>query len=206
MIDAALLGDIDIDCADRQPLLACVKHVCATIYKQGEPHRHNTGVYFHAVPELPFKPWCSLGYEQAEESGCYKIDLLHNHVYQGVRSEAHLVQLMNTEPMWDLFTHEEVIENLVHVHNHVQLVQELKPRSVTQLAQLLALIRPGKRHLVRKCVQEGWHSLEPEIWQADSAGYAFKKSHAISLAMTIVVQLNLQIEQLTQQDPQLFST
>lgn len=204
MTDRILLGDIDIDCADRQPLLACVKHVSATIYKQGEPHRHNTGVYFHTVPELPFQSWCSMGYEQAEHAGCYKIDLLHNHVYQGVRSEQHLVQLMNTEPMWELLTHEEVCKDLVHVHNHVKLVQLLRPQSVTELAMLLALIRPGKRHLVSKCEQSGWNSLEPEIWQVDNSGYAFKKSHAISLAMTIIMQLNLQIEQLTQQPDQLF--
>jgi hypothetical protein len=73
----------------------------------------------------------------------------------------------------------------------------MKPQHVTELACVLALIRPGKRYLVRKCEQSGFAAIQPEIWQPDEKGYTFKKSHSISLAWTIVIQLNLLIEGLT---------
>lgn len=191
------LGDIDIDTSDRQALLQHVPHVCAVIKRQGEIIKHNTGVYFHNVPVNPFNKYCSVTYTQAEDLGCYKIDVLNNSIYDQVRDEAHLQQLMRTPPMWDLLTHEEIVLQLAHINNHYDLVRRLKPQHVTDLACVLALIRPGKRHLVSKCERHGFQSIQPEVWQQDDQGYTFKKSHSISLAWTIVVQLNLLIEQLT---------
>jgi hypothetical protein len=191
-----LLGDIDIDTHDRSRLLQPLNHVPASASRNGQTVKHNTGVYFHAVPQDPFSKWCSLSYEQAEQQGCYKIDLLNNHIYSGVQSEAHLNHLMQTQPMWELLQHEEFVKELAHINNHVALVQQLKPRSVSELAMVLALIRPGKRHLVTKCAQQGWHSIESEVWTQDNQAYTFKKAHAISLAVAIVVQMNLLVEQL----------
>lgn len=189
-----MLGDIDIDTPDRNKLLAMLPHVPASARRNGSAVKHNTGVYFHKVPQDPFKKWCSLPYEQAEAQGCYKIDLLNNHIYSGVRSEAHLNHLLQTKPMWELLVHEEFVSQLAHINAHVGLVQQLKPQSVHELAMVLALIRPGKRYLVHKCVTQGWKSIEPEIWHPDHTGYAFKKSHSISLAVSIVVQMNLLVE------------
>jgi len=191
------LGDIDIDTSDRHALLQHVPHVCAVIHRQGEIIKHNTGVYFHQVPVNPFNTHCSVTYTQAEHMGCYKIDVLNNSIYDQVKDENHLQQLMNTPPMWDLLQHAEVVSQLAHIANHYDLVCKLKPQHVMDLACVLALIRPGKRYLVNRCAQQGFASIQPEIWQQDSNGYTFKKSHAISLSWTIVVQLNLLIEQLT---------
>ncbi len=188
------LGDIDIDTADRRTLLHVVEHVPASIRKKTHYSLHNSGVYFHNVPKHPFLDCCSIGYDEAENHNCYKIDILNNSIYSGVTSEAHLTHLMSITPMWELLEHLEVVQQLAHINNHFNLVKRLKPRTTTQLAMLLALIRPGKRHLVNKCQNQGWHSLEPEIWTPDSNGYTFKKSHSISLAVSIVVQLNLLVE------------
>lgn len=198
MTDQTLqLGDIDIDTPDRNKLLNKVAHVPARVNIKGKASRHNTGVYFHQVPQDPFTKWCSLPYDQAQQMGCYKIDLLNNHVYAGVKNSVHLQRLMRTPPMWQLLEHEEFVQNLAHVNQHADLVKKLRPQSVQQLAMVLALIRPGKRHLVHQCHQQGWHSIEPEIWQPTSDSYSFKKSHAISLAWTIVIQINLLIENLS---------
>jgi hypothetical protein len=190
----AQLGDIDIDTKDRSELLADLAHVPAVIERNGEFVKHNTGVYFHQVPVNPFMRWCSLHYQKAEKQGCYKIDVLNNSIYNMVRDETHLNQLMETEPMWDLLAHEEVVKELAHVNQHWELVKMLQPRSVIELAMLLALIRPAKRHLVKRCAQQGWHSIDNEIWTSDGSSYHFKKSHSISLAWTIVIQLNLMVE------------
>lgn len=198
MTDLNLLGDIDIDTGDRNQLLSVLEHIPATVDRNGKFTKHNTGVYFHQVPTDPFSNWCSLHYETAQEHGCYKIDVLNNHVYSKIRDENHLNHLLETPPLWELLQHQEIVQELVHIHQHYDLVQQLKPQSVPQLAMVLAMIRPGKRHLVRKCVQQGYDSIAEEIWSQDNRGYTFKKSHAISLAMVIVLQLNLLIETISQ--------
>lgn len=194
MIDLSQLGDIDIDTNDRNKLLHSLTHVPASVQRNGKWSKHNTGVYFHQVPTNPFKKWCSIPYDSAEQMGCYKIDLLNNSIYNNVRDENHLNHLLETPPMWELLQHQEVVSQLAHINQHWDLVRTLKPSSVMQLAMVLAMIRPGKRHLVKLCAQKGWHSIQDEIWTMDSSGYTFKKSHAVSLAMTIVLQLNLLVE------------
>jgi hypothetical protein len=196
MMDLSLLGDIDIDTGDRNALLGDLQHIPASIHKNGKMTRHNTGVYFHTVPVNPFGPWCSIHYEEAEQQGCYKIDVLNNHVYKNVRSETHLIQLMETSPVWEMLDYPEIVSQLIHINQHYDLVNRLKPRSVEQLAMVLALIRPGKRHLVNRCHTQGWDSIANEIWLQDKNGYTFKKSHGISLAMVVIVQMNLMVEQI----------
>lgn len=198
MIDLSLLGDIDIDTGDRNQLLSVLEHIPATVDRNGKFSKHNTGVYFHQVPTDPFSNWCSLNYQIAQEHGCYKIDVLNNHVYSQVRDESHLNHLLETPPMWELLHHEDVVKELVHINQHFDLVNRLRPTSVKELAMVLAMIRPGKRHLVNKCARDGWDSIADEIYTQDNRGYTFKKSHAISLSMVIVIQLNLLIETITQ--------
>ena len=200
MIDATKLGDIDIDTGDRHRLLMNLVHVPATVQRNGTAAKHNTGVYFHNVPQDPFQQWCSVNYQAAEHMGCYKIDLLNNSVYQSVRDENHLQRLMETPPMWELLDHAEVVSELAHIGQHFDLVSRLKPRSILELAMLLALIRPGKRHLIHKCETQGWQSIEREIWTVDAnQAFSFKKSHSLAYAHTIVIQLNLLIDTLENQ-------
>jgi hypothetical protein len=61
---------------------------------------------------------------------------------------------------------------------------------VIDLAVCLALVRPGKRHLIG----QPRHVIDAEIWQKTTA-YAFKKAHAVAFSASLVVQLNLLMEQ-----------
>jgi DNA polymerase III alpha subunit len=80
---------------------------------------------------------------------------------------------------------------LFHIGEYFWLVDKLKPKSVEQLAMLLAVMRPSKKHLANK----SWDKIEKEVWIAPTDGeYHFKKSHSISYSMAIVVQLNLLAE------------
>ena len=120
------------------------------------------------------------------------MDFLNNHVYEDIKDEAHLNKLLDTEPMWDLFGHKEIVEQLFHIHNHFDIVNTLKPKSVEQLAAVLAIIRPAKRHLAK----QNWNEIEVNVWKKPTDGtYFFKKSHAVGYAMAIVLQLNLLTEQ-----------
>jgi len=80
-----------------------------------------------------------------------------------------------------------IVNKLFHVHDHLDILQKLRPRSVEELAAVLAIIRPAKRHLLNN----NWNKIIEEVWVKPTDGtYYFKKSHAISYAILIVMQLN----------------
>ena len=93
-------GDIDIDFADRTKALSAMQHVPASIIRDGKINKHNTGVYFHAAPVDPITGLCSIDYESAEQHGLFKIDMLNVGVYEMVRDEAHLVEMMQRPIDW----------------------------------------------------------------------------------------------------------
>ena len=53
----------------------------------------------------------------------------------------------------------------------------------------IAIIRPGKKHLIEKVKNDGWNSIKDEIWVKEGNGYQFKKSHAISYATMITINM-----------------
>lgn len=184
--------DVDIDLLDRDVLLEKLPHIVARIDREDGYVKHNTGVYFQPIPYDPVTNLATIDHKAAEELGYFKIDFLNNSVYKGVRDEAHLNELANAEPEWSLLDHEEVVENLFHIGNYAKLVNDMKPRSVSQLAMLLAVIRPGKAHLQNK----SWDEIEADVWVKPTDGsYYFKRSHATAYAMTVVLHLNLLVEQ-----------
>lgn len=182
------MPDIDIDFLDREKALKLFKHVRASRVENGRLVKHNTGVYLHQVPVKAVEGVCAVPYDEAEEQGYFKIDFLNVGLYKGVRDEAHLVQLMNTEPLWDLLLDDNFNNLLFHVNGHGGILREMKPRCVQELAAVLAMIRPAKRHLIGK----SWDEVMKEVWtKPENDEYYFKKSHATAYAVAIVVQMNL---------------
>ena len=178
--------DVDIDFADREQILKLVAHRVAMQKDGGKERKHNTGVYFHHVPVNPFTGLCTLDYKQAESAGWFKIDLLNVGIYNNFTSNEQIDDLLTKEPMWELLEHREVIQQLFHIHNHSDTVIRMKPRSIDQLAMVLAVIRPGKKHLIGR----SWSEIEKEVWTKTEDVYSFKKSHSFGYAAAIVLQLN----------------
>ena len=187
-------GDIDIDFADRSKALEGMSFVPASIIKDGRISKHNTGVYFHAAPMDPVTGLCSIDYEDAERRGMFKIDMLNVSIYELVRDEDHLLDLMERSLDWSVFEDKEFVSKLFHLGNHSELTARLKPRSIEQLAMILALIRPGKKHLQRSCIDRGFGAIEGRIWLQADDEYVFKKSHAVGYAMLVYVHANLLLE------------
>ena len=188
-------GDVDIDFADRDHALQNIPYVAASIYRDQQLIKHNTGVYFHAVPVDPVTGQCSLDHKVAAEKHCYKIDLLNVGVYEQVRDEQHLLKLMNTPLDWNRLYEKEFCEKLFHISNYSKLVADLKPKSIMDLAIILALIRPSKKHLINKCKLHGFDAVQHEVWtKTDDDTYFFKKSHALGYSHVVVVHANLLIE------------
>ena len=81
-----------------------------------------------------------------------------------------------------------MVENLFHLNGHFNIVSKLEPRTIEQLAAVLAIIRPAKRGLMYK----DWVDIMKDVWIKPTDGsYFFKKSHAVAYAQAIVVQMNL---------------
>jgi hypothetical protein len=180
--------DVDIDMANRDEFLKLVNHTPASIEKEGNFIKHNTGVYFQNIPKFPLQGYSTIDHKKAEEEGWFKVDFLNNHIYTGIKDETHLDQLIAKEPMWELLEHEEVVEQLFHISNHFDIIKKHPPTSLEQLAMILAIIRPGKRHLVGK----SWEEIEADVWvKPNDDSYFFKKSHSYGYALAIIVQLNL---------------
>ena len=109
-------------------------------------------------------------------------------IYKDVKSEQELVELMIQEPDWDMLKDAKVVDQLFHLNGHFNIVSKLEPRTIEQLAAVLAIIRPAKRQLMYK----DWVDIMKEVWIKPTDGsYFFKKSHAVAYAQAIVVQMNL---------------
>ena len=180
------MPDIDLDFADRLRALDVIKHIDASL--DGTFKKHNTGVYCTSIPYNPITGMSTLDYKTAEDRGYFKIDFLNVSVYDGVKDKAHLTQLLETEPLWDLLLQDDFSNLLFHVNGHGAILREMKPESIEQLAAVLAMISPAKRYLIGK----DWPTVMSEVWvKPENDDYYFKKAHAIAYAHVIVVQMNL---------------
>jgi hypothetical protein len=184
--------DIDLDFADRTHALAGLPHVPAML-PGNRPHA--SGVYFQDIPVNPLTGMASIDHDEAAAHGYFKLDFLNNYIYEGVRDEDHLVDLINREPPWDFFMEAGIVEQLSHLGSHYGVVQQIKPKSIEDLAVVLALIRPAKKHLLFRSRAE----IDAAIWAKPQDGYHFKRPHAIAYAASIVVQLNLMVEKIAEQ-------
>ena len=183
------MPDIDIDFADRDHALKFIKHIPAAIKDtNGTFKKHNTGVYCTPIPYNPVNNLSNIDYKEAEERGYFKLDFLNVSIYKNVRDEEHLKTLMETEPLWDLLEQDDFSNLLFHVNGHGSILRQMKPTSILQLAAVLAMIRPAKRHLIGM----DWTTVMTTIWTKPEDGeYYFKKAHAVAYAMAVVVQMNL---------------
>jgi len=182
------MPDIDIDFADRSKALALFEHTVAS-RKDGNDYKvHNTGIYVTPIPKDVRNNLATIDYKTAEDRGYFKIDFLNVNVYAGVRDAEHLTTLLETEPLWDLLLQDDFSNMLFHVNGHGSILREMKPKTIAELAAVLAMIRPAKRHLIGK----DWKTVEEEVWvKPEGDEYYFKKAHAVAYAAAIVVQMNL---------------
>lgn len=182
--------DIDIDFGNREDILKLIKHIPASMHRDGEVVKHNTGVYVNPIPCNPITGLSNIDYDTAEELGYMKLDLLNVHVYNSVRSNEHLDELCKREPQWEKLKERDFVAKLIHLSNHFDVVQQHLPTTMDQLAMVLAIIRPSKRYLIGR----RWREINEEIWIKPVEGYYFKKAHAYSYAQLVMVHMNLLTE------------
>ena len=180
--------DIDIDFGDRSKILEHIKHIPAAMRKVNPMRKHNSGVHVTEVPYDSINDMANIDYAEAEDRGYLKLDLLNVHVYSQIENEMELINLM-VDPNWKLLYNPDFVNKLVHLSNHYNSIQKMPEpiNSIPRLAMMLAIIRPGKKHLIG----QSWKEVAESVWEKNVDGYSFKKAHAIGYAWLVAVHMNI---------------
>jgi len=181
-------SDIDIDFGNRDSILEHIQHIPASMRNVKPIRKHATGIYVTDIPYDSMNDMANIDYTIAEERGYIKLDLLNVFVYSAVRDEQHLIEMMR-EPNWVKLYDKSFVEKLIHLSNHYSSIQKMPEpiNSIPRLAMFLALLRPGKKHLIGL----SWKEVADTVWDKGSDGYSFKKSHALAYSQLVVVHMNL---------------
>ncbi len=186
-------SDVDIDFGNRDNILSHIKYTSAAMRNVHPIRKHATGIYVTDVPYDSENDMCNLDYTQAEKRGYLKLDFLNVHVYEQVRDEQHLLELMK-DPDWSMLKDKNTVEQLIHLSNHYNSLQRMPEPvdTIPRLAMFLAVIRPAKKHLIGL----PWVDVAKSVWEKESDDYHFKKSHSVAYANLVVVHMNLLRESL----------
>jgi DNA polymerase III alpha subunit len=191
--------DIDIDLATFDPLevFPGVAVRASMVSKEGDLVPHACGVYLQAVPTDPLTGLAAVPYATAEDLGCFKIDFLHLELYDSFASRADIKELLKVEPDWTLLQIPSIVQGkgkekgVFQLSKHLDILQAVKPRSVLELADCLALIRPQKRFLLDLYLRDR-EKARTMLWTREGdEGYGFKKAHALAYAYVIILQLHI---------------
>lgn len=189
--------DIDLDLkTDFDPLEIFPEAVRASRVEKEQLVKHNVGVFFQDIPVDRMTGLAAIPYKQAEEVGYFKIDFLHLSVLDDFGSKEEIRELLKHDPDWSLLMRPDVVGKLFQIHRQYDLVSKLAPKSIVELADCLALMRPSKVHLINKYVETkntpDHDLIRKELFTKPTDGKAwFKKPHAVAYAMNIVLQLHL---------------
>ena len=122
-----------------------------------------------------------------QDRGYFKIDFLNVNVYSNIKDNEHYEQLLNATPPWEKLLDKNFCSKIIHISNHWNDIVKMKPDSVARMAMFLALIRPGKKHLIGKT----WKEIGETIWEQTEDGYSYKKAHAVSYAKLVALHMNI---------------
>lgn len=182
--------DVDIDLpSDYKPSLTQ-----AMVYNEKTQSitPHPSGYYFEDVPVDPVTGVCAFDYKWGEERGFMKVDLLTNRVYDSFKTKQDVLDAIVEENIdWTMFDRREVVERLPHLGKHFDIVSRVRPRSVQDLADILALIRPAKIGMLDSYLQNKTRVRRNLYLRPTDETAYFKKSHAISYALMIVAYLTV---------------
>jgi len=185
--------DIDIDFKTNfDPLEYFPTAVRASMVDKGVLRKHPAGAYLQAIPKDGITNLAAIPYKQAEEIGYFKIDFLHLNLLDIFENKAEIRSLIKKEPDWSLLENQEIVEKLFQIHRHFDIVVTIKPKSIQELADVIALIRPGKKFMTNLYVTNR-DEVREELYKKpeDPTKYYFKRSHALAYALNIVLQLHL---------------
>lgn len=186
--------DIDIDLpTDFDPTKYFNTAVRASQANDGVLSKHTCGTYFQNIAVDKETGLAAIPYKEAEDLGYFKFDFLHASVIDDFqkcfKNKKEIRKLIEKEPDWSLLQDPTVVKQLWQVHKSFDVLSEMKPQSVQELADVIAIIRPGKRKLLKAYLKDR-ELVREELFRITEKT-DFKLPHALAYALTIVIQLHL---------------
>lgn len=183
------IGDIDIDVKPHMDRGKYGTRAIQYIENDMTLKPHPSGWYIDDVPVDPETGMSTMHFKDMEEAGFIKVDLISNTSYDLFKSKKEVLDSLNKEPDWSLLLDEGFVAKLPHVKDHVDLLRDVQPQSIMELADTLALIRPGKMHLIEDYLEDR-ERVRKRLYARPKKGYYIKKSHAVAYAHMIVCVMN----------------
>jgi hypothetical protein len=181
--------DIDIDLPKNFDPLEYFDVTPASMIEDGNVKKHPAGFYFQDIPKDIESGLAAIPYKHTEELGFIKIDFLHLSLLESFDSKKQIKSLLKQEPDWAILRDPVKVEGLFHIGKHFDVIDQIRPTSVMQLADIMALIRPGKRKLLDTYVKNP-EQTRKELY-TKRINSDMRKAHAVSYALLIVLQLHL---------------
>lgn len=182
--------DIDIDLKTTFEPLDYFKLVKASMVQNEVLKKHPCGVYFQSMPQDPVTQLAAIPHKEAEDYGFSKIDFLHLSMLDDFNSKDEIRALLKVDPRWGLLLKADVVSKLFQLQNNLELLRKVKPKSIMEIADCIALIRPGKLNLIDDYLEDPIATRTP-LFTIKPGDYSYKKGHAVSYAMIVVLQLHL---------------
>jgi Bacterial DNA polymerase III alpha subunit finger domain len=152
--------------------------------------KHPCGHYFENIAVDQLTGLAAVPHKEAAEIGYTKVDFLHLSLLNGFKTKTALRRACRKQPDWTLLQRRDVVEQLFQIKNHFDTVQRVKPTSIQELADVIALIRPDKRHLLPDYIRNK-QKVRPMLYRShDDDKSAFRAGHSLAYSVTIVAQLN----------------
>lgn len=184
--------DIDLDFKPSfDPRTVFSQAVPASMVRDDDLAKHPCGHYFQNIAVDDVTGWAAIPYEEAEVMGYFKIDFLHLSTLDYFESKREIRALLKREPDWSLLLDEVHVAKLFQISKHHNIISQVKPQSIQELADIVALIRPNKRHLLADYKKNKIKTRPLLYRQGSDDKSSFKRSHSVAYAMTIVLQLHL---------------
>lgn len=183
--------DIDLDFKSSfKPQSVFPNAVTASMVLNGELVKHPCGVYLETMPKDQQTGLAAIPYQAAEAVGYTKIDCLHLSALDPFDTREQLLDAAYSIPQWQLFCDSNITNKLFQLGNAHQILKRVKPTSVQEVADCIALLRPGKRQHLAAYIEDH-DGIRPLLYRSGKDDKsAFRRGHAIAYALTAIAQLN----------------
>lgn len=186
--------DIDFDLPSNFDAKNYFNIVRASIVNNGEIEPHPCGVYFENIPTSD--GLSAIPYKVADTMDYQKIDFLTLKMLDHIDFDT-LQQYRQTEPDWSQLQQEDILQHVMHLSTrdsegkllYLHILQTIKPRTMEEVADILALIRPGNSSYVEQ-YRINTNYVREQIYKQHDDRYTFKRSHALSYAQNIGIQIH----------------
>ena len=181
--------DIDIDVNKKVDRRDYGKPVPIVNYEKQKILPHPSGIVLDDIPVDPDSGMVPFDYKILDDMKLTKVDLLTNHSYDVFHKKEDILNLVDKIDTidWDWFQDNDFTEKLPHLKGNSHYLNFLHPKSVEELADVLALIRPGKIHLMDEYLVKR-RAMDNRIYSRPTNDKMYmKKSHAIAYAVMICV-------------------